>query len=211
MSRKTPRPPHVDTTAGREKQREILTAALETFMHEGYATASMDRIAERARASKRTVYNYFPTKETLFHAVLNHIMAPYATPETLPYHPELELDGQLEQLMKHKNRFLEHPDSVGLVKVIAGMLISHPQLVQQVILQAQNHDEALTTWLIAADRDGRLHVPDPALAARTFWGMANGLFFWPTVFEGPLAPHHADTLGRELVQMFLARYARRPE
>ncbi|WP_279616856.1 TetR/AcrR family transcriptional regulator [Streptomyces rubellomurinus] len=44
----------------------ITRAATAVFGREGYLRASMDAIAAEAGVSKRTVYNHFPDKETLF-------------------------------------------------------------------------------------------------------------------------------------------------
>ena len=51
------------------KRDSILDAALEAFQNEGFDNASMDRIAEIAGASKRTVYNHFATKEDLINQI----------------------------------------------------------------------------------------------------------------------------------------------
>ena len=51
------------------KRKTILDAAMAAFRDDGYESASMDRIAELAGASKRTVYNHFGSKEALFQAI----------------------------------------------------------------------------------------------------------------------------------------------
>src|SRR5271169_1009236 len=53
-----------------ERRREILDAAFLEFSKKGYAGASMEAIARRARASKETLYAWFDNKETLFNTVL---------------------------------------------------------------------------------------------------------------------------------------------
>ncbi|MEU7812433.1 TetR/AcrR family transcriptional regulator [Pseudonocardia sp. NPDC049154] len=50
------------------KQAAILAAATDCFLADGYAGASMDRVAERAGVSKQTVYGHFGGKESLFTA-----------------------------------------------------------------------------------------------------------------------------------------------
>ncbi|MFE6056946.1 TetR/AcrR family transcriptional regulator [Kitasatospora sp. NPDC056446] len=56
--------------AGRpEKRRAITRAAAVVFGREGYLRAGMDAIAAEAGVSKRTVYNHFADKETLFLSV----------------------------------------------------------------------------------------------------------------------------------------------
>ena len=50
----------------------ILHAALDVFIRDGFAAASMSSIADRLGGSKSTLYNYFPSKEALFAAVVLH-------------------------------------------------------------------------------------------------------------------------------------------
>ncbi len=52
-----------------KKRTAILSAAEALFIAEGYESASVDAIAERAGVSKRTVYDHFGGKENLFSAV----------------------------------------------------------------------------------------------------------------------------------------------
>jgi AcrR family transcriptional regulator len=59
----------------RERERqargdEIVAAAEALFAAHGYAGASMDEIARAAEFTKRTVYQYFASKEELFYAVV---------------------------------------------------------------------------------------------------------------------------------------------
>ena len=59
------------------KRDIILDAATMAFRDEGYECTSMDRIAELAGASKRTVYNHFGSKEALFQAVVERLFELY--------------------------------------------------------------------------------------------------------------------------------------
>lgn len=56
-----------------EKRRAMLEAARELFVTQGYELASVDAIAARAGVSKRTVYDHFGDKETVFAAVLDAV------------------------------------------------------------------------------------------------------------------------------------------
>jgi AcrR family transcriptional regulator len=49
-----------------ERPQEILEAAFTEFSRNGYATTTLDRIAERAGVTKGTIYVYFANKEHLF-------------------------------------------------------------------------------------------------------------------------------------------------
>ena len=53
-----------------EVEERILDAAQQVFLKRGYAGASIDEIAQTARAGKPTIYARYPGKEELFAAVM---------------------------------------------------------------------------------------------------------------------------------------------
>lgn len=63
------RPPR--ELAGQVEER-ILDAAGKVFLERGFEAASMDEIADVARAGKPTIYARYPGKEALFSAVVAH-------------------------------------------------------------------------------------------------------------------------------------------
>lgn len=57
------------------KRAAIVRAALDTFVQDGYARASVDAIAKAAGVSKRTIYDYYGGKERLFLSAVEDTMA----------------------------------------------------------------------------------------------------------------------------------------
>ena len=53
-------------TAGRDKRRAIIDAALTVIHDKGIMNATVDDIAQRAGVAKGTIYLYFKTKEDIF-------------------------------------------------------------------------------------------------------------------------------------------------
>lgn len=51
-------------------ENEIILAAEELFRRNGYENTSMDDIAREAQFTRRTIYQYFASKESLFFAVI---------------------------------------------------------------------------------------------------------------------------------------------
>jgi AcrR family transcriptional regulator len=49
-----------------EREGRILDAALRVFSLTGYSGATMDAVAAEAGLTKPTLYQYFPSKESLF-------------------------------------------------------------------------------------------------------------------------------------------------
>ncbi len=53
-----------------KKRQEIIAIATPHFLQNGYASTSVSDIAAQLGGSKATLYNYFPSKEKLFTAVI---------------------------------------------------------------------------------------------------------------------------------------------
>src|SRR5512139_3799817 len=54
-----------------ERRAQLLDSALEVFVAQGYHSAAMDDIAERAGVSKPVLYQHFPGKLELYLALLD--------------------------------------------------------------------------------------------------------------------------------------------
>jgi AcrR family transcriptional regulator len=57
-----------------ERPQEIIEAAFTEFSRNGYATTTLDQIAERAGVTKGTIYVYFENKEHLFISMVRELM-----------------------------------------------------------------------------------------------------------------------------------------
>ena len=57
-----------------ERPQEIVEAAFTEFSRNGYATTTLDQIAERAGVTKGTIYVYFENKEHLFISMVHEAM-----------------------------------------------------------------------------------------------------------------------------------------
>jgi TetR/AcrR family transcriptional regulator, mexJK operon transcriptional repressor len=106
----------------------LLKAAVEVFLEKGFAAASVDEIAARAKASKNTFYNHYGNKEALFEAVMRRQNAALLhsvktkIPEGLPLDDFLLAFAQLLYA-----EFLKR-DTVRLVRVLHAEVNRFPQL-----------------------------------------------------------------------------------
>jgi TetR/AcrR family transcriptional regulator of autoinduction and epiphytic fitness len=191
-----------------KKRNSIVDAAIRAFQEEGYDNTSMDRIAEMAGASKRTVYNHFASKEALFEAVIERFMNEASALKAILYDPEQALEEQLAEFARGKMKILEDPAWLGLMKVGMGVFVRDPELAKRTMAQAEEGEDHLAIWLEAASADGRLQVADPAMAAQVFWAMISGALFWPQALQGPMDPHFVQEITKELVRVFLTGYSR---
>lgn len=190
-----------------QKQEEILDAATAAFRDEGYETASMDRIAELASASKRTVYNHFGSKEALFQAVVGRLVDRAEGAKRIGWDPGRGVEEQLADFARAKAMFSESPAELDLMRVVLGVFIRHPELAQETMARANESEAYFVRWLEAARDAGQLQVEDIHLASKLFWGLVSGTLFWPALVEGPMRAEERERTIREIVSTFLARYA----
>jgi len=193
-----------------EKRESIVSAAIEAFQVEGYDNTSMDRIAELAGASKRTVYNHFPSKEALFEAVVDRFHSEVTALKRIPYDPDRPLDDQLADFAAAKLGVLDDPAWLGLMRVGLGVFIRDPDVARATLARAAAGENHLAVWLEAAAADGRLAVEDATLSAEVFWAMVSGALFWPHVVQGPMPVARARELEGEVIRTFLAGLRHRP-
>jgi AcrR family transcriptional regulator len=86
-----------------ERPQEILEAAFFEFSRNGYATTTLDQIAERAGVTKGTIYVYFENKEHLFISMVRELMK--ATLDTI--HEMFERDeGSTADLLRAQFSFI---------------------------------------------------------------------------------------------------------
>lgn len=189
-----------------KKHDEILDAATRAFRDEGYETTSMDRIAELAGASKRTVYNHFGSKEALFQAVVARFFDEVRKLKEIDWQPDMPLEPQLQRFAAAKSQVAEDPRWAGLIRVVFAVFVHEPELARQALDRAAEGEDGLETWLRKAHAAGALHVPDPKLAANLFWSFASGALFWPQLIHGPMPPQERERMTKEVVETFLHRY-----
>ncbi len=68
------------TRIQREKQDQILAAALEVFSREGFRGATIDQIAEAAGMSKPNLLYYFPRKEEIHKRLIAELLTRWLAP-----------------------------------------------------------------------------------------------------------------------------------
>lgn len=191
-----------------KKRESILNAAMQAFGDQGYDKTSMDHIADLAAASKRTVYNHFPSKDILFQAVIEKFATEMHSLKQIRYDGARSLEEQLGDFAEAELALVNNPTWMGFMKALLIMFIRDPGMARKSMAKYANTEDTLATWLQAAVQDGRLAVDDPLLVARVFWSMLGGAFTWPAVYQGFLDQKSAQVLKQELIETFLYRYRR---
>jgi TetR/AcrR family transcriptional regulator of autoinduction and epiphytic fitness len=189
-----------------KKRAELLEAAADAFCDEGYEAASMDRIAERAGASKRTVYNHFGSKEALFHAVFEEFFEKVSELTQVTWDPARSLEAQLADFARSKSEVIADGRWRGLMLVGLGVCVQAPDFSLKTLARARAGEDTLVEWLRAANKAGKLKVPDAKAAADLFWSMVSGALFWPQLFVGPMPIKVRKRISADVIETFLCRF-----
>lgn len=189
-----------------EKRAAILSGATEVFRTEGYENASMDRIAEVAAVSKRTVYNHFGSKDALFAAVVQQLIDQIHALKNIEFDPQRSLESQLHEFARAKTAAIDDPSMLALVRVALGVAIKRPEFAREVMNKAKEGEESLVKWLEAAEKAGALRVPNSFIAAQLFWAMVSGALFWPQVIDAPMSDALRAAAAEEVIETFLCRF-----
>ena len=190
------------------KRAAIIEAAIDEFRAAGYEATSMDRIAARAGTSKRTVYNHFPSKETLFLEILRQLWEASLEGDDLAIRTDRPMREQLLELLGQKLRLLNDEAFVSLARVAIAAGIHSPERAQDMVARMGEREEGLTVWIRDAATAGRLKTNDPVFASHQLQGLVKGFAFWPQITLGqpPLDAEMQKRVAESAADMFLAYY-----
>lgn len=115
-----------------EKREAILAAARPIFLREGWAGASLERVASESGISKMTLYRHFGSKEELFKALVAS-MCDYIRIEAEQAHSAGEGRSITERLRAEATAFtaaLTQPDALAAYRLIVSDGWRHPALAR---------------------------------------------------------------------------------
>lgn len=111
-------------------RRRILTAAAQVFAEHGYAAGTTNRIAEQARISVGSLYQYYPNKDAILLELLTrHLDAGIVA---IGMRQSAELPSSLEEILR------------GFVLAVIENHLDDPQLLRVMMEQGPRSDELLT-------------------------------------------------------------------
>jgi len=194
-----------------DRERRILDAALGVFAAMGYSGATMDAVATEAGLSKPTVYSYFPSKESLFSAMM---LGKRDRMLDVFEHPSPE--GMVQDLYTFAWDYADtvmRPDLLSLARLIIGEVQRFPEIGRA--YQASGPDHVLRgimRYLDSQRQAGRLGFDDAELAAQDLWGLILSAPRTMALYMPDAAPDRA-TLARYIhngLQVFLRAYSTDP-
>lgn len=194
--------------AAREKR--FLDAALTVFAAHGYSGTTMDKVAEEAGLSKPTLYQYFPSKEALFAAMMqarrDEMLDPFARPVELVADLWAFAWAYADQVMR--------PDLLSLARLVIGEVQRFPEIGRA--YQESGPDRVrsgIMDYLAAQSSAGRLAFDDAELAAEDLWGLILSGPRTRALYRPDAMPTRPELLRpiRNGLRVFLRAYSTDPE
>ena len=186
-----------------DRPDEVLDAAVHLFMERGFAATRVDDIAAAAGISKGAVYQYFPTKQAIFEALVRRAVGPLvdeaATAAASRTDDPAKVIAGLVQAIAAR---LKDPTRAAIPLLVIAEAASFPELAEfyrkEVIARAVTSFSALFEEGVAC---GQLRPVHNAVAMRCVMGpiIANiimgrifGIGLPPGVSEADFVTQHLD-------------------
>lgn len=195
-------------TLSDRKRTDIIDAAIQEFDTRGFQKTSMDQIAKTANVSKRTVYNHFPSKDTLFSEITAIMWEQALTATAYTYQQDKPLAAQLAVIAEQEMALLKSANFISVSRLIIAECLHSPNVTEQTMAQIGESESGLTIWLKQACEDQRLTIPDIDIAATQFSGLLKSFAYWPQVVGFGEYPDKKteQRIIDSAVSMFLSEY-----
>ena len=190
------------------KREAIVDAAKLAFKEYGFNGTSMDKLAEMAKVSKRTVYNHFESKEALVMYLMTDLWQSAMGQITIEYDSAKPLEEQLFKLLKAEVDLISSQENSDLTRVALGHLFYDPEALQKEFEKYPAEDTALFKWLKLAANDKKLDITDFSFAYDQLDSLIKGSCFWPQLIKIKEIPSEEEKLSiaKEAARMFIAGY-----
>jgi TetR/AcrR family transcriptional regulator, mexJK operon transcriptional repressor len=197
----------------RRTRAAVVQAATALFLDGGYQGTNTEDIASAAGVSKRTLYNNFGDKETLFTEIVLGITdaaARFADDLVPRLHAADDVPDTLRDLARRLLRDVTRPQVLQLRRLLISEAGRFPELAREYHRRAPGRVlTALTTAFAELAARGAVTVPDPRLAAEHFAFLVLGATLDRAMFEpaqSPPSDAERDRAADAGVRVFLAAY-----
>lgn len=163
----------------REKQelrQEILDAARDLFVHEGYDNVSMRKIAEKIEYSPTTIYLYFRDKADLLDQLCEET---FARLEKKSQQIDRANSDPLEALRKNLRAYIEfgikHPNHYKLTFMTEMQVSDDPEAFSRARAAGMRSFEHLTSQVAQCAKLGVFQIQDVKATSQLIWAAIHGI------------------------------------
>lgn len=194
------------------KRDAILAAASLVFISHGFEGASIELVAQKAGAARRTVYNQFPEgKKQLFHAVAARMWRSFPVMDIATDEEALgDPAAGLRRIGYGIAAFWQPPLAIAFLRMIIGEASRFPDLMHSFFEVGKTPAvTAVTNYIAELGRRGILSISDQHMAARHFLGLVDETVLWMRVMGDSKSLTEAETheVVEQAVAIFIGHYA----
>lgn len=154
------------------RRKAFVDAARAAFFRNGYAGTTMSSIAAHVGGSKTTLWNYFPSKEALFAAVVDDIVDHYGVALQVELPIDEDVTSALRRFATILMDTLMSDPILSLYQLVVGEARRFPHLAETFYDRAPRRGkERLAQWMAAKMARGELRRGDPMQAVYHFAGL----------------------------------------
>jgi len=184
----------------RDKTRQIVQAATEIFLEEGFAAASMDKIVERACVSKRTLYNYYRSKDEIFVSVMRSLLGSIFDNFSPERAGPADLKEQLRVVGTELLRLANAPATLSLFRIVASEAQRFPKLAAEFFEQSfESVIGGIASILDRENRNSGTGITDTIQAGEYYLDLLTGTAYLRVVF-GTAPPMGEQAIGQRINQ-----------
>jgi TetR/AcrR family transcriptional repressor of mexJK operon len=195
------------------KREEIIAAAVQLFLDNGYGATTMDAVARRANVSKLTIYSHFTDKKELFRATIQAGCENVGLPTSFLNVVDLGAEEALLKISRSILGVVLKPESIRLMRVVHAEALSNSEITQIYFEVGPSRIRAaFADVLRELEKQKKISIPDIPRAADQFFCLLKGeMLHRILILHAPLPT--AEETGahiRATVSFFLAAYSKIP-
>ena len=189
------------------RRKQLLAAAQEVFVAQGYHAAAMDDIAERAGVSKPVLYQHFPGKLDLYLALLDTQASALAEGVRVSLEGTSDNRERIHRVLSAYFGFVDRDDHDGAFRLIfESDLVNDPEVRKRVESVTARTMEAVADTVAL---DTGLSRAEAELLATALTGSAQVVARWWLASDRPVTQDEAISLLESLLWRGISNFPRR--
>jgi AcrR family transcriptional regulator len=188
------------------RRQHLITTALELFASQGYEGTTTREIAHECGVTEAIIFRHFPTKESLYWAVIEEQINVRGSGPRLRRMLSADID-ELTRFTRIAEDILRRnsEDSKFFRLLLFSALENHELSEHFFQTRVSERFETLADYIRSGIRKGIFRSVDPLLAARGFFGMVVYHFLIQDIFGGKKArDFDVEEVSRSLAEIWLA-------
>lgn len=158
-----------------ERAEQILTAARQCFLENGYFATRMDEIADESGLSKGGIYFHFDSKKDIFRSLVEQEYETAMELVSEAIDSDADIESMITDLGHQFTQRFATTDAARFMAIIAEMALRDREIRQMLLELQQNYIDRLAIVLENGVERGELKDVDPESAALLLKAIIDGM------------------------------------